>query len=248
MQKKYKIMIIALLVVTFSVVGASAAWMNTSKPGTADNPLVSQGYLDKVFSIFRSEVQSDLEAQQQKYDQLHNQYKGLEKELGDLKKVVNDLTNGQPTTPTNPTTPTTPTQPTNPTPPTSSAKATIVVDSSVVNFRSGNSTSDSVVETVRKGDEIVALKYSNEWIQGTFNNKTGWIAGWLVKSKSGHQIAYINSSLVNVRSGPGTNHSLVTQVRSGDIVRILSEQGDWCRVILPDGKEAWIFKPLLTRI
>lgn len=252
MQKRYKIILTVFLIVMVSVIGANAAWMNTPKPGTTDNPLVSQGYLDRILSIFKAEVQSDIQAQQLEYEQLHNQYKNLEKELSNLKTVVSDLNKNEapiiPTPPTEPIPP--PIAPADPTPPPKSnnSRATVIVDFAVVNFRSDNNTSSSVVEVVRKGDEIIALKFSDDWIQGTINNKTGWIASWLVKNKSGHQVAYVSSSVVNVRSGPGTNHSLVTQVRLGDIVRVVSEQGDWCKVILAHGKEAWIYKPLLTSL
>ncbi len=241
MQKRYKVILSVLLIVAFSVIGANAAWMSTARPGTNDNPLISKGYLDRVLGIFRSEVQADIVAQQLKYEQLHNQYKGLEKEIADLKKIIADLSGSAPTQPT---------QPTNPTPPPTStiARATIVVDAGTVNFRSSNNTNSSIIGTVRRGDEILALKYSDQWFQGTINGQTGWIAAWLVTSKTGHQLGHISSKLVNVRSGPSTNHSLITQLNLGDVVRITGEQGDWFKVVLNDGKEAWIFKPLLSRL
>lgn len=238
MQKRYKIILSILLVLTFSIVGSNIAWMNTARPGTTNNPLVSKGYLDNVIN-----------AQQQKYTELHNQYKALEDEIADLREALNKLATN-PSQPNEPSEPSQPTEPSNPTPPpsTTNAKATVVVDASTVNFRSGNNTSASIVTRVNKGDEIVAIKYDNEWIQGTINNQTGWIAAWLVKNKTAHQVAYVSSSLVNARSGAGTNHSIVTQLRLGDIVRILSVQNDWAKVVLPDGKEAWIFRPLLETL
>lgn len=47
----------------------------------------------------------------------------------------------------------------------------------------------------------------------------------------------ITASLLNVRSGPGTNHSIVGRVRKGDRCVILEESNGWGKIASPDG---WI--------
>jgi len=55
----------------------------------------------------------------------------------------------------------------------------------------------------------------------------------------------VTGSSVNIRSGPGTGHSVVCSVKRGDRLIFLGESGNWTRVRLPDGKEGWIFKKLV---
>ncbi len=52
-------------------------------------------------------------------------------------------------------------------------------------------------------------------------------------------------SVVNVRSGPGLNYSVIAQVRKGDEVTILGVEGSWYRVRLTDGTVGYIFSNLV---
>lgn len=65
-----------------------------------------------------------------------------------------------------------------------------------------------------------------------------------VETPSGNEstarIALITASVVNVRSGPGTEHPTVTQVRQGDAFTILGESGDWYRIQTRDGYQGWV--------
>jgi curli biogenesis system outer membrane secretion channel CsgG len=55
----------------------------------------------------------------------------------------------------------------------------------------------------------------------------------------------VTGSSVNVRSGPGTTHGIVTSVKRGDRLTFLGESGNWYQVRLPNGKEGWIYKKLV---
>lgn len=57
-----------------------------------------------------------------------------------------------------------------------------------------------------------------------------------VKSATGT----INGSNVNVRTGPGTNYPLVTQVAKGTEVTIKDQAFGWYKVVLTDGATGWI--------
>jgi N-acetylmuramoyl-L-alanine amidase len=52
--------------------------------------------------------------------------------------------------------------------------------------------------------------------------------------------AVVTSTTVNVRSGPGTNYSIVTQVSSGDRLPIATQSGDWYYVSRSSGEKGWI--------
>ncbi len=50
----------------------------------------------------------------------------------------------------------------------------------------------------------------------------------------------ITGSVVNVRSGPGQQFSVISQVRSGDKLTKTGSEGDWVKVRLPDGRQGYI--------
>ena len=55
-------------------------------------------------------------------------------------------------------------------------------------------------------------------------------------------VAEVVWSTVNLREGPGTNHKVSGNARRGNSVSVLEDKGQWLRVRLEDGKEAWVFK------
>ena len=56
------------------------------------------------------------------------------------------------------------------------------------------------------------------------------------------QVAEVVWSAVNLREGPGTNYKVSGSARKGNSVSVLEDKGQWLRVRLEDGKEAWVFK------
>jgi len=61
-------------------------------------------------------------------------------------------------------------------------------------------------------------------------------------------IAYVVVDVANVRTGPGTGHSVAFQVEFGDPLIVSSEGAEWMRV-QPVGTQdvGWIFKKLVSR-
>ena len=49
----------------------------------------------------------------------------------------------------------------------------------------------------------------------------------------------------NIRSGPGTNHPIIKTAAGGERFEDLARQGDWFRIKMPDGKEGYIYAPLV---
>lgn len=47
---------------------------------------------------------------------------------------------------------------------------------------------------------------------------------------------------VNLRKGPGTNYKIIGNVKKGTSLKIFEVKGDWLRLRLNDGSEAWIIK------
>ena len=47
---------------------------------------------------------------------------------------------------------------------------------------------------------------------------------------------------VNLREGPGMNYKIIGNLKKGTSLTILETKGDWLRVRLEDGSEAWVSK------
>ncbi|MBI4641646.1 MAG: tetratricopeptide repeat protein [Candidatus Tectomicrobia bacterium] len=58
--------------------------------------------------------------------------------------------------------------------------------------------------------------------------------------------AYVKEPMVNVRSGPSIEASILTRAKQGDRVLIEEVQSNWWRSKLSDGTKGWIHKSVLT--
>lgn len=57
----------------------------------------------------------------------------------------------------------------------------------------------------------------------------------------------VTGNVVNLRSGPGTNFSILGQVQKGDSLQVTGGIDDWYRVYLPCmSLFAWVYSPLTS--
>jgi len=56
---------------------------------------------------------------------------------------------------------------------------------------------------------------------------------------------FVNGTIVNVRSGPGTTFSIITTLPLNTRVEVLERGKDWHRIRLQDGRTGFISAPLL---
>ncbi len=56
------------------------------------------------------------------------------------------------------------------------------------------------------------------------------------------RVTHVEWSSVNLREGPGTNYKVVGNAKKGMSLGVLEDKGQWLRVRLDDGKEAWVYK------
>ena len=56
-------------------------------------------------------------------------------------------------------------------------------------------------------------------------------------------VGYVNVDLMNVRSGPGAEYQVITQIAKGTLVVIIGTNLDrtWWEARLPDGTVGWVF-------
>ena len=61
------------------------------------------------------------------------------------------------------------------------------------------------------------------------------------------QVRVLANSL-NVRSGPGTDNPAVDSIKKGEVLTLVSQEGEWAQVRLPDGTLGWVAMKFLERI
>ncbi|AQS60057.1 SH3 domain-containing protein [Desulforamulus ferrireducens] len=125
-----------------------------------------------------------------------------------------------------------------------------VVTGSTLNIRSGPGTNNAVVGKVSKGAKLTVLDTSGDWLKVQSGNTTGWVASWLVNIEKSSvtppatqvsgQVAVVNGDSVNLRSGPGTSHSVTGKVSRGERLPVISRSGDWVQVSQANGSNAWV--------
>ena len=107
--------------------------------------------------------------------------------------------------------------------------------SAVFNVRSGPSDSGSLLGTLPSGSEIYIEYATNGWGAISYSNRTGWIKLGSSVSKSSKYISTqqsvgyytVNTDVLNVRSGAGTENAKVSELRYSDTVFINGTQNGW---------------------
>jgi uncharacterized protein YgiM (DUF1202 family) len=60
------------------------------------------------------------------------------------------------------------------------------------------------------------------------------------------QIVYAKTT-INIRSGPGTNHSVIRQAIKGEGLEYIALEGDWYKLKGAEGKpQGWVHKSVVT--
>ncbi|SHK43426.1 N-acetylmuramoyl-L-alanine amidase [Desulforamulus aeronauticus] len=132
----------------------------------------------------------------------------------------------------------------------SSSSKVAVVKGSILNIRSGPGTGYGVAGKAKQGDKLTVLSQSGDWYKIQSGNTTGWVANWLVTIQQApvtpttpapsSKVAVINTDTINLRSGPGTSHSVAGQVSRGVRLPVISRSGDWVQVRQTNGSNAWV--------
>ncbi|WP_165479913.1 SH3 domain-containing protein, partial [Clostridioides difficile] len=123
------------------------------------------------------------------------------------------------------------------------------VTASALNIRSGPSSDCDKVAKLYKGKTVEILEKSNGWYKVRVSSSVvGWgSAKYISTSGSSEGTSSQNnptssgttisgngkvnvSSRLNVRSGAGTNYSLVGKANNGDVVKLLEQSNGWYKI------------------
>ena len=117
------------------------------------------------------------------------------------------------------------------------------VNATGLNLRSQPSTDAPVLATANSGECVVVLGLSEGWYHVNYNLQDGYMsADYLsVSTAENAELGYgiVAGDSVNLRSGPGTNHSKVGTVSYGEKCYIIGLNNGWYKV-LQNGSSCYI--------
>ena len=112
------------------------------------------------------------------------------------------------------------------------------VNASALNLRSGPSTGSSVVDVAFRDEVVVITGRTGDWYKVIYNLQEGYMHSDYLRliERENVELGYgkINASCVNLRSGPSTSHSIVTQAYEGATAYIIGINCGWYKVIYQD--------------
>jgi cell wall-associated NlpC family hydrolase len=136
------------------------------------------------------------------------------------------------------------------------------VQTADLNLRDGPGTDYVRVMGLAAGQEVALVEQYHEWVHVATSDMDGWVnadhldiapgvmervaVAESIPDAAPAMIASITGNLVNLREGPGTAYATVGNAGAGEVVDLLAFHGEWFRVALQDGTQAWVFSDLLT--
>ena len=109
-----------------------------------------------------------------------------------------------------------------------------VTTSSAVNFRQEATTQSESKGKLSDGTRVAILDEVDGWFKIAYNGEVGYMSSDYVESQPIMNIecggAKITTSVLNMRSGPGTENSTVTKLYEGSVANIIGINNAWFKV------------------
>ena len=110
------------------------------------------------------------------------------------------------------------------------------VTASSLNFRTGPSTSYSIINVLMNGQKVEYISTSGSWLKVKYNGVTGYVHGdYVTKGTTDNSTTgttkYVSASVgLNVRSGAGTSYSKLGKLEYKEEVTVLSTSNGWSKI------------------
>lgn len=130
-------------------------------------------------------------------------------------------------------------------------KATVIA--AQLNVRSQASLDADVLGVLKQGDIAVVTDHQNDWTEILFHGAKGFVASEFLlmpdqsappatgaDTPQGNGPTLTLPEPVNIRSGPGTNFTLLRTGAKGSTFPITGRSGNWYEIALEGGTSAWI--------
>ncbi len=119
----------------------------------------------------------------------------------------------------------------------------LAISAPVANIRGGPGTSHDVLWKVEQYFPILVIKKSGEWYRfQDFEDDKGWVHQSLVGKI---QTIITRNDACNIRSGPGTSHTILFSVEKGIPFKVLKRENSWIHIVHSDGDKGWIHKSIV---
>ncbi len=134
---------------------------------------------------------------------------------------------------------------------------TVIVDTGNLNLRAGPGLKYPSLAEIPQGELLTVLARSGLWLNvQRANGMTGWVnrtytrpegvaasipqpAATTQPSSSDGPFAVVNSSFVNLRTGPGFDFEVLAEMPRGEVLTVLGRSNDWINVQRSDGQDGW---------
>jgi len=124
--------------------------------------------------------------------------------------------------------------------------------SASTNFRSGPSTSYSIISVISKGATFTLNgRTQNGYAAITYQNRSGWVLASLVVAAGTNPDPVITGtawtiSAVNLRSGPSTSNQVLRVVPSGAKIGVSNTVRNGFRYVSHNGLAGWLFDAYIS--
>lgn len=107
-----------------------------------------------------------------------------------------------------------------------------------VNVRSGPGMEHEVITMIKSGTKVNVVGREGEWLKivSKHGNPPGFILDRFARPLEGEarptpvEGSYVTTTEVNVRSGPGTQYSVVAKIPKDTKIQVVGAEGDWLKV------------------
>lgn len=116
----------------------------------------------------------------------------------------------------------------------------LVVSAEILHLREGPGLSYSIVTTLKKNERLTYIESEGDWYHVQVEDLEGWVASWLtspIKTEQQHnsqKTAISQVDQLNVRSEPSLSSSVLTQIHTGQEVKVLESKNSWVKISYND--------------
>ena len=131
-----------------------------------------------------------------------------------------------------------------------------VVTATSLNVRSGPSTSNALIGSLRNNEKVEVISENNGWAKIKYSGRLGYVSSVYLKDAGDNntntnpnpgekpnegavKTKVVTATSLNVRSGPSTSHGLIGTLKHNERVEVISESNGWSKIKYK-GKEAYV--------
>lgn len=124
------------------------------------------------------------------------------------------------------------------------------IQATILNVRTGPSTSYPKIGILEQGDQIVITDVKDGWYEIDFNNQKAWVAGDYVKKQTEETKenennpttikAKVTATVLNVRESGSLNGKVIDQITQNTSVEIHKEENDWAYISYGSSSNGWV--------